>query len=676
MSQEEKKDTPPSDNEGTKKTETPPADTAGTSTTSATSPDPAKTDASAPQKRGIGFLGRRGTAPIRSAAKPEDKKDEKKDEAKDSPPPKPTPIGFAEKLFINISEIPFLALLCLTLLWALHHFASVWLPSVYFKEELFLVETYFDMQGLGQWFIPPATEHMEFIFPVFFWFMALVDAIPMTESMFLPLVAALSSLIALMGTYYLAKSLGLGKKISFAAGLISLASLSLAQMGHFISLDLFSMGLFAFALGFLFRAWTSDSAPMYFIMGFLFTALATLSIGYFPLWTILISSLLFIVWRATFGRAHKLDAVMGFGMLVLVFATWLMIIIIGGGEQADALNGLMQHMIAPFTPPFWPLKAQWYYVFICLSLGLAPWILLPLFVSWLKVFKNTLPSLKASRKESSGPAWLYITLLVGIALIILGGGKYATLLITPILIVLLAKALCNLTALGSKVFYAVFSLLIFISTILCLAIYFAPTSTLWADYLPEVIAKAIPYLKGLEVISGILLVYALVLVKFTKRASPVGPLLVVSMFTLLLVQASTMLLAPSLVDNTANYHPLGVGKDTLPFGIGAPAIVLSLDKESQPTTATPVTAEPVPSKPAQAEPVIPEPAPSASTPDPAPVEQEAVMPEPTPEPDPETTLDAPQAPTNPEVPEEVLQHIAPEQKTQPENPETTETVTF
>ncbi len=646
MSDEIKKDNVPHDNDEDKKA----------SADSASAESPLKLDAekaedaskAEPQKRGIGFLGRRGTAPIKT--------EPKKDAApkKETAPEAPKPVGIAEKIFVKIAEIPVLAVLILIFIFCLHNVASIWLPSVFFEQELYLLEVYTDMKGMGQWLIPPSTEHVSFILPGFFWFMALVDLIPLTDAIFLPLVTTLTMLIAVMGVYVLGLSVGLGARVSFAAGLLTLSSPFFADIGHCVRPDLFTAGLFALALAFLHRGWVNTSAPTSFILGFFFTALATLSGGFLPLWAILISSIIFICWRGTFGRANKLDAVIGFGVLVCIFAAWLVVIIIGGGPQAEALEQFMQHMISPFAPPFWPLAPLWYSSFIWLVIGLAPWVLLPLFVSWVRVLKNTLTSLKASRKENSGAAWLYITLFISAILLVRGGGQFVALNLAPIALVLLAKALCNLTALGSRVFYAMFSLLAFVAAILCLAVYFAPNSSLWADYLPAFIITALANAKGLEFISGILLLGAIVLFKFTRRDSAMGSLLVVCLFALLLVQPFTMFFAPSLVSHSAKYHPFGAGFGILPYGLGAPSQgILSLDTE--PST----TQSPQPEPDVQTQPTLPEPTPEepALTPEQAaPVESA-----------PEEPASTPEEPATPEaMPEQALPTPSPPAEAAPQ----------
>ncbi len=544
--------------------------------------------------RGIGFLGRRGTAPIRTgndpkqdeaaenANKEQANKAEDKD-AKGAKEPKAVPLGPADKAFTFLSNYPAISWLVLILLLLSYGASSVWLPSVFFEPELHLMQVYSDMQGMGQWLMPPATEHIKTAFPVFYWFMALVDLLPVNDTIFLPLVSLFTAILALSSVYILGLCAGVGKRASFAAALLMLISPGFTVLSHALSPELFTAALFTFSLALLCRGWRSEFAMLSFIFGFLFLALASLSAGSLPLWTAIISSILFIFWRGTFGRANQLDAVLGFGVFVLIFAAWLVVIIVGGGPQASSLNQLMQNIIAPFMPPYWPLKPTWYYGLLVLALGVMPWILLPIFSSWLQVLKNSFSNLKSSRKENAGIAWLYICLVVGCIFLVRSAETLPAIILYPILMVLLAKTLCNLSSLGSNVFFALVAIFALVFGFICIGLSIEATASFLLKYAPDQWASILQSAKGLDIIGGLLLLVAIVLLKLTKRDAPCGALLVLSIFMLLIVQPFTMLLAPSLVGKTAHYHSFGSGMGILPYGLGAPApVVVPLEEGPHP----------------------------------------------------------------------------------------------
>ncbi len=549
------------------------------------------------KQRGIGFLGRRGTAPIRTnntenddSKKQENAQDTEKNDDNNKTEnianTAPTPQGHAHKIFLSLSKFSFASISFLIVLLLLQTFSSIWLPSVFFPQEFNLIEVYSDMKGMGHWLVPPSTEHIQAAFPAYFWFMALIDTIPISDAIFLPLVTFFSSLLFLCSVYTLGICTGLGRQVSFAAGLLVLISPGFISLSHVLSVDFFTASLFTFALALLCKAWMSDFAPMSFIFGFLFLALATLGSGFLPLWVILISNFLFIFWRGTFGRAHKLDAVMGFGVLVFSFAIWLVIIIIGGGPQANTLELLMNQMISPFFPPFWPLKPTWYYGITILALGIIPWICLPIFASWLNILKNSMTSLKGARKENSGVAWLYIVLTVGCALLILSGKLSSSIILWPVIIVLLAKVLCNLSALGSKSFFMLLAVFAFIAGIVCVGFAISATASMLLQYMPEQASLILNDAQGLEIVGLILLLISIILLKFSKSSHPCGTILVLTMCVLLLVQPFTMLFAPSIVNEEIKYHHLGTGFGILPYGLGAPMPAVVIVNETEATIPT------------------------------------------------------------------------------------------
>ncbi len=581
--------------------------------------DIAPKDSQSPQStekpKKIGFLGRRGTAPIRTAAAENaegadntSEKDKGSQDAKDQKDTAPEiKLGIAAKLFKGLSAVGPLSLF---ILLSLHMIASLLLPSVYFPQEITTVKAYEAMKAAGQWFIGNP-ELGASVMPVYYWFMALIQMLPLPEVLFLPLLSALTALIALLGVYTLGIYAKFGKDVSFAAGLILLASPIFMGASHMVSPELFSMGLLCFALAFIFKGWTAESTALTaFILGFTFAALATLSGGILPLWMILSASILLIFWRASFRRAHQLDAVIGFGMLALILSVWFVIIILIGGAQGQYLNHLMQHIFLPFAPPYWPLKATWYLSIEFVLFGLLPWLFIPLFVSWLKVGKNAWQNLKASRKESSGGAWLYVCLVMGILFLMAAASpEYsAGLTILPLIALLLAKALCQLSPAASRLFTISLALICLIVGLIVTIISIPATASWWEPLLTVEQGAAIRLMKGLPLVSAVLLLGAVILVKCTNGALIRGTLMVVSLIALFLVQIMTMVVSPSLNGTCAIMHPQGTGLYVLPYGLGGhPAIM-------HPVNSIPVAPIPDPaSSQVQPAPIEPETQKSAPT---------------------------------------------------------------
>ncbi len=528
--------------------------------------------------KGVGFMGRRGTAPVHTASEeaandaPEntDTAIEVVDEEgvaqeTQASPTKVLPApGVGERLFRGLSVI---GLPVLIIFWALQVAAGLWYPSLFLSTEIHWLDVYTHMTTAGQWLIPPTTEQLTGALPGYFWFMYAVDLLPLalpeyvSTSFYLPLVAAFATLMLLCAVYILGICVGFGKQISFAAGCILLTCPGFAFFGHMVGADILSAALLCFALAFLYKGWVSESAVLWMITGFLCTALATLTGGLLPLWIILGSSIMFILWRGTLGRAHSIDAVLGFGVLVFSLVLWLMLIILYGGEEAHMLDALITELLLPLQPPFWPPITPWWFGLAVLSVALMPWLFLPFFISWGSVLKKSWASLKASRKERSGGAWLFIVLIIGLVFLV-GSSKKAFFLampLMPVLALIFAKSLRNLSPRGSRWFYMLVGLLCFMAGFACLIVAIPKAAFLWTPLVPSVLLPALQNIQGLYIVAGVCFVASVLLIKFAQCAYSGGPLLVLTLMCLLLTPVSSIFVAPSLVGDVFVHHPLGMG---------------------------------------------------------------------------------------------------------------------
>ena len=625
-------------------------------------------------KQGVGFLGRRGTAPINvaspsvaspSVAAPNAGTPDAaaKDttptaaKAKASPqqlPPKP---GMAENAF---SLMSYAGLLFLAALLALQTAAGIYFPSVFLPQEAALAEVYELMSRAGQWLAPPATATLPAALPGYLWFMGGLDMIPgLPDPFLLPVAAALAALAGLLGTYMLGICTGLGGRVSFAAGLLLLSALGFVPLTHWVGPDLLLAGLLALSLACLYRGWTAERAFLWMGAGFVLAGAGVLTGGLPALWIPLLGSLLFILWRVTLRRGHRLDAVLGFGLLIACIAGWLGAVILLTGESAAMLAPLVDQMVSPLLPPLWPPKDPWWLGLALLGVSLIPWIFIPLFVSWNRVAAEAWPSLKASRKEKAGIAWLWICLACGVALLLISSAKpwLMAVPLLPLAALLLAKALLNLSHTGSRLFFLLLALLCLVAGAVLSAAGIPAALSMLEPHIPASMAWFIPWAAqsaGLPLLGGILLLTALTLTRFTNRAYPGGALAVFVLMTTMLVQPATLLTAPSHAGRLAVHLPKGMGMGVLP-GV-TPQMAPEPEKE-------PVQTEPAPTDAAPAVPSTPVEQPTSQTTG-QPVEmpaQDAVQPrvEPAPAPTP-TTPSEPVAKPMPELAPELTPVPAPE----------------
>ncbi len=584
---------------------------------------PAKAEASAPTDDGkLSLTGHEGTAPLNfsppnaekstqanaTANTAQAKADDKKQDASAKDAPAPEALGIASKTFNHMAAF---APIYLLFLFILHTAASIYFPSTYLPTELQHLELFEQIKQSGQWILPPVTDALGHAFPAYYWLMGAVDLIPMPKELFLPVLSSITAFLAIFSIYIFGACTKLNNNGAFASVLVLLASPLFLVFMHMVGPEMLTLAFFSLALGLLFRAWTRETAPMSFIFGFFFTALATLTGGFLPLWTILISSILLILWRLDIHRAHHLDAVIGFGVLIVTLAAWLVLVILTS-PHASILDNFMKEAIVPFMPPYWPLQTPWWTLAL-LACGLVPWLVAPIFSPWLSILKNIGKSFKASHSTHSGPTWLYIVAFVGVGILILQktDAPLAALPLLPVFGLILGKTIANFNKTGSNLFFLIFALFLLLSGIAITIISIPATAPYWESYCSAQLAASLKNIYGLPILSALFIITSLLLIRFTKRTQPQGALLVIAIFSLLVVQPFTLFVAPSLVNHYTKYDQSGNGLGTLPefFGIAKPAV------SPAPSTSAPALPEPEKKEEAKEElpqPITPEVTPPAT----------------------------------------------------------------
>lgn len=515
-----------------------------------------------------------------------------------SPPPTPAPPvgpGPAEHAFHALS---FVALLSLAVLLAMQQFASVYLPSFFLPSELATAGLYEKMLATGQWLVPPHSDSLPAALPVYFWFVRLVDAIPYADADFLyPLVSAASAFVALAGVYALGLATGLGNRVSFAAGLLLLSSTAFSTLSHFLSPHLFFAGVLALSMACLYRGWVSKLSFVWLALGFMLAAISTLTGGLMGLVIPLLSSLVFVVWRGAFRRAHQLDAVFGFALLLIILLGWLGAIILLTGESAYIYT-LTRQIFAPFLVPLWPPQDAWWLYAVRLPVALLPWVLMLFFVPWGRVCATAWPRLKASRSpeasEATGAAWLWIALTIGCLYLCATSSKpclaFAPLL--PLAALLLAKALLHLPQPNSRCFFMVLALLFALLALVLGAVSVPLSQGLISPYAPETLMTYLEKIQGLPLMALVCAFAALILWKFTRRALPAGALMVTVLMITMLVQPAVMMISPSLQGSIAapQAQPAPEASTPTPASPTAPA-ELPANAEPSTTADSPTTSE-------------------------------------------------------------------------------------
>ena len=450
----------------------------------------------------------------------------------------------AQKLFEGFSRIAPLALLILLVVqvWPLF-----WQGGNYCPGELPAASTALGMLDNGQWVCPSGPDGAQL--PVIFWLMwglsQVASLAGLSAATILPLTAVLGGAIALLGGWGLSRAVGFGRTAAFATGLMLLSCLAFPFMAHFMGTQALATGLTLLSLACLCRGFQKESAYVLLPLGFILAALAGLTGGLAYLLLPPLTSLIWLVWRLRFGRAQELDAILGFLIMLLLVAVWLLALILFLDNGSYTRSVFDRILAWPF-----PLAEKWWLPVAAGFLGVCPWLLLVLGVSWPRVLRGLPRAIMASRRENSGVSFIWIAILLAAPLSLLAPGMSAYGPLLCLLAVLLGRSLERLSSLGSRFFYIIVALLLLHAGLALSACAFG-FSLEWLVALtslpltPDQQAQVLS-LSGLPVLGVLCIIMAVLLFRFVRRAWPCGALLACVAFVCLMAQPAHLLLAPQL----------------------------------------------------------------------------------------------------------------------------------
>jgi 4-amino-4-deoxy-L-arabinose transferase-like glycosyltransferase len=393
----------------------------------------------------------------------------------------------------------------------------------------------------------------------------MLDALPYVDG---PVIyaagAALSGILTLLATWFLALGAGNDRRTAFASGLTLLSCLAFPALAHRVGPELLFTGLLTMGLACLIRGWNKDLSFLWLPLGCAFIALAGLAHGAFGIILPVLGSMVFLAWKGAFARFNRMDGAIGFAVLLALPLAWLGAVMLFGPDDAQ-LRALCLHLVAPFLPPYWPPSdPAWLYVAV-LSSALAPWILVFLFVPWGGAPARPLARLASTRKENSGSAWIWIHLVLGLLLLSASSSKFcldATPLM-PLLAIVLGKAVVSLPQKNSRAFFlmlaGLFGLAALALGLACLAQIWQPLQR----FVPLPYPQGFEAIKGLPILAGICLLTALSLWKLVDRRFPGACLLACAI-------AITALCLPALKLTTPSMQDIFLGKPSIPASVPEP----------------------------------------------------------------------------------------------------------
>lgn len=454
------------------------------------------------------------------------------------------PAGRAQQLFATLADIGPLALLVLLAvqLWPIFLTGGRFCPAEWPSVLAALTSL-----GSGDWLCPTGPQGAQL--PLLFWLMGglhhLLSLGGLPDLLLFPVTSALCGALALLAVWTLSRAAGSDAQAALASGLMLLSSLLFPLLAHFMGPQTLATALTLFSLACLCRGWQKASSPLLLPAGFLLAGLAGLSGGLAYLALPPLSSLVWLLWRLRLGRAQRLDAVLGFLLMLLVVAVWLLALIIL--VEADSY---LQSVVRHFGYWPFPLEGRWWLPLAAGVLGMGPWLALVPFVSWPRVLRQAPQDLAAGRHERCGSSFLWIALILSIPLSMLAPGLSGVGPLLCLLAILLGRALLRLADLGSRIFFLVVALL-FLHAGMALTACGFTVSLEWLvnftslSLTPEQ-REVVSQLSGLPVLGILGILCAVILARLVRRGWPGGALLVCTLLACVLAQPAHLLLTPQL----------------------------------------------------------------------------------------------------------------------------------
>lgn len=454
------------------------------------------------------------------------------------------PAGRAQQLFQRLAVVGPLALLVLLIvqIWPIFLTGGRFCPAEW-PSVLAALTSLSD----GQWLCPSGPQGAQL--PLLFWLMGglhqLLLLAGLSDLLLFPVTSALCGALALLATWLLSRATGNDRESALAAGLMLLCSLLFPFFAHFMGPPPLATALTLLSLACLCRGWQSASTSLLLPLGFVLAGLAGLTGGLAYMALPPLTSLVWLLWRLRLGRAQRLDAVIGFLLMLLVIAVWLLALIIL--VEADTY---LQSVVRQFWHWPFPLSGKWWLPLAAGVLGMGPWLALLPFVSWARVLRQAPHALAASRHETCGASFLWIALILSAVLSLLAPGLSGSGPLLCLLAILLGRALLRLSDLGSRIFYLVVALLFLHAGMALTACGFGVTLDWLVNFTslkltPEQ-QQTVLKLSGLPVLGILGILCAVTVTRLVRRSWPGGALLVCTLLACLLAQPAHLLLSPQL----------------------------------------------------------------------------------------------------------------------------------
>lgn len=425
--------------------------------------------------------------------------------------------------------------------------------AVYCPPEFRSITAFLHCVAQNSWLTPAGLDNGAWTawqWPGFLWFTGLFALIPglAQSSLLLPVVEFCAAALAVIAIWWLAHTCKFGLRSAFAAGMMALCCPLFAPLPHFMGPGVLAAALLLFALLFFYKGWTKDFSLFSLPIAFILTALAGLTGGPLHLFTPLLASVCFLIWRGGVKRAQRIDALFGFLLMLVIIGVWLGFVMLKG-QNGAYLAGLFNTAIISA----WPLPRGWWMALAAGFLGTLPWILSIFGVSWVRVVAKAGEAAHASRHDN-GSALIWCALVIASILAVWTPHFHpAAVVICTLVLILLGKAFVRMPAAGNRFFFFLAALAALCVGLLICALHFEQSQSFLLTHLnlplPEIAQKALLENTAVLSIAAILALGGIGAFWFAKRYQHGGGLVYALLIAVILCQPGRLWLVPELASD-------------------------------------------------------------------------------------------------------------------------------
>ncbi len=296
--------------------------------------------------------------------------------------------------------------------------------ALWFSDEVRYANAFENVLRAGKWLVlslngQPYPDKP----PLYFWLLSLLHTLSEMPAVFF-LGAALSGLLYLFATLDLNRALGRDRGLGLTAGLLLLTDFVFTGLLHYSRMDLLFAALILCSQACLYRAYgpAGTGRRLWINAGFILMALATLTKGplgfIFPLLTLV----LFLAWRGELARMRNRATLQAAGIMTGLLLAWLLAALFVEGP-AFITDVLGKQIVTRAVNTFHHKEPFWYY-FWALPVACLPWLLLPAFLPFWRVFApGHWKRAWNGRRQAGAEAWLWAMVLPAFLLLSCLSGK-------------------------------------------------------------------------------------------------------------------------------------------------------------------------------------------------------------------------------------------------------------